>query len=350
MTTSACWVVMAIAACAAAGGTSSRVGIYGRASVTASHERHAASAVLHPKWSLQQHLEIFDSGAVVCLPRIDKHWFWLFYAAAVPMILLALLTHTRSPPRPHESGVDAWLAIGLSTPGLIVPMLALCHCARRLVEHALAGDVASTLAGTDHTQVGESATMGPMTYLGGFAHYVLLAASLAALTRGLDSRGVEVHTLAGALIAAALAAEGGQWVCHSHLRSMRLRGAVLEAGGRLGERGSAPVARSRAVVRKTSSGRYSLPSHACFSWCLNPHYTAEAVSYWLWALVALVLVSGAIELSLEAAVCAVAPMFGAAVWTSTNLALSGRRSLRWYREKFGSEAVGHRGALLCIEC
>lgn len=323
-----CWCTLLLVAVIVAAGYDSRVGIYGRASVPVSpNEARSAKPASSGLVSvptcqccpMRRSLEWVDSGALACLPRLDKRWFWLFYALATPLILLVLALQ----PWTGDKGArPSPLIAGHFAPSLVA-FLALVHCARRLLEHVLSGDVAETLACS-----GPIATMGPMTYVGGVGHYLLLVASLAVSVALLNASSVgnagnARATVAAALVlVAALCAEAGQWVCHSHLRELR-------------------------SSRSSRGSPYHMPTHACFAWCVNPHYTAEALAYWLWALLHVLLGLALRGHTLGAALQAALPLVGAAAWTTTNLTLTGHRSLRWYLNRFGRKAVGARGSLCC---
>ncbi len=315
-----------------------------------------------------------DAGACVCLPRVSKHWFWVFYALGTPLAAGALVATLAA----ADGGAPAAGPGGDATPAAsarlrlaqaaAVPFMLLVHCARRLAEHVASGDVGSSLrpcwrsapaagpasalatAGSRPTAAagGESApaagrpadgrgpatlsvtapappSMGPVTYIGGLAHYVLAAASALAagtaarLPSGTPSPAAEQWAGAAwaALAAAAIGLEAAQWMCHSQLRALRPSNQASAQRGRV----------------------YVLPHGGAFELCLSPHYAAEAASYWCWA--ALAALAGRDGPPAAGWVWA-----AAALWVSVNLSISGARTRKWYAQKFGEARLEGRGAIL----
>lgn len=344
----------------------------------------AASKAVVPAWSDAQTVPLLarvsglvqqlDAGACWVLPRVHKHWFWLFYVLGAPLALVALAltltltldartAATGATIAPTKPTASALLPVALAA---AVPCLLLVHCLRRLAEHVAAGDVTASLrasvneslevvtdeashrpstdtataAATDHGRAHgrwvasppaaavtarSLPTMGPVTYLGGLAHYILAPAS--ALAAGIGARlpceatgrapEAWVPTAFAALAAGALALEAAQWVCHCQLRGLRHGWQASVAGGRL----------------------YVLPRGGAFDLCMSPHYAAEAASYWCWAALAALAGRGGTPAGALVWVAA-------AIWVSVNLAISGARTRKWYADKFGESRLAGRGAVL----
>lgn len=80
---------------------------------------------------------------------------------------------------------------------------------------------------------------------------------------------------------------------------------------------------------------YVVPRHFLFARLVAPHYTAEVAIYFVLALL-LAPVGATLNLT----------MASAAVFVAVNLGVTARRSLQWYRAKFGEHAVSGRFVLV----
>jgi len=295
----AAWCVIAcLAACIGAVG--SRTGVYGKPSV--GHGRPGGRAPASGVAAVFGPLDSLDGGSVPCLPRVSKRLFWVFYAVGAPLasvvtvVVLAMARH------------------GPAAAAVFVPVALAAHCWRRLAEHVLAGDVAATVEPGGGSAAG-GASMGAVTYLGGLGFYLLapataLAAGLRIGASGLpdgEEAGLAVRLAQGGVVIAELL----QAWSHMHLRGLRA----------------------------SPGPRYKLPSSGPFRGCVCPHYLAEAGFYWALAAFCIAQPEGH-------GAAPAAAMAAAALWTTSNLCVTGRRTLGWYRDTFGREAVGGRGVML----
>lgn len=226
---------------------------------------------------------------------MPKSWFSHFYVAGSLVNAWCLLWLSRQP----------WWECPMS---LLAGVLFQAHLARRFLECLFV-----------HTYSADS-VMPLSVYLGGIAHYVAAPMSLSAATTACGSTFTTWDDLAECTsrpavflgVSCFLAGNVVQNACHLYLASLR----------------AGPARKKSDAV---AVGDHYLPTWGPFRYVCCPHYTAEVLIY-----VGLWLVCG-----VEAWAA-----LGLAIWTLSNLAVTSRRTLRWYQDSFGAQATAGLKAIV----